>query len=289
MGADRPQADLPDTGDPVPVGGEHPPGRQGAQVRLGSIWIDAVSFEEALSRIDELVAGGRGGCVFTPNVDHVVTAEEDEEFRAAYEGVSLCLADGKPLIWASRLLGTPLPMKISGSDLAWPLMELAGRRGWRVYLLGSTPEVTGAVATRLARELGVRVAGTDSPLIRLDGPSPEGAAAVERVRVASPEVLLVALGTPKQERWIHRVLPRIRPAVAIGVGAALDFVAGRVRRAPRWMSGAGLEWAFRLAQEPRRLAYRYLVKDPRFIAVLARMALEPRSRRIRWRGSPPAP
>lgn len=256
-----------------------------AQVRLGHLWIDALTFAEALSRIEELVRAGRGGCLFTPNVDHVVTAEADEAFRAAYQGVSLCLADGKPLIWASRLLGTPLPAKISGSDLVWPLMELAGRRGWRVYLLGGPPGVADAVAARLVSELGVCVVGTASPVIRLEGSPGEDDADVERVRAARPDLLLVALGTPKQERWIHRVLPRIRPAVAIGVGAALDFVAGRVRRAPRWMSGAGLEWLFRLAQEPRRLAHRYLVKDPRFVLVLARMALAPRSQRFRWTGS----
>lgn len=276
---------CPDSGDLVHAGGELALDRQCAQVRLGHIWIDAVSFEDALARIDELVCGSRGGCVFTPNVDHVVTAEDDEEFRAAYEGVSLCLADGKPLIWSSRMLRTPLPTKISGSDLVWPLMELAGRRGWRVYLLGGAPGVADAVAARLVSELGVCVAGTASPVIRLDGSPGEDDADVERVRAARPDLLLVALGTPKQERWIHRVLPRIRPAVAVGVGASLDFVAGRVRRAPRWMSSAGLEWLFRLAQEPRRLAYRYLVKDPRFVLVLARTALAPRSRRFRWRGS----
>jgi N-acetylglucosaminyldiphosphoundecaprenol N-acetyl-beta-D-mannosaminyltransferase len=104
---------------------------------------------------------------------------------------------------------------------------------------------------------------------------------VERVRAARPDLVLVALGSPKQERWVGRALPQIRPAVVVGVGASLDFLAGAVRRAPRWMSRAGLEWLFRLWQEPRRLARRYLLRDPRFLPILARTALEPRARRVR--------
>jgi N-acetylglucosaminyldiphosphoundecaprenol N-acetyl-beta-D-mannosaminyltransferase len=262
------------------------PAQAGAQVRLGHLWIDAVGFDDALSRIEALVGDGKGGCVFTPNVDHVVTAEDDADFRAAYEGASLSLADGKPLVWCSRLLGTPLPAKVSGSDLVWPLVELAASRRWRVYLLGGAPGAAEAAAARFERELGARIAGIDSSVVRLGGPPGEPDEAARRVREASPDLVLVALGSPKQERWIHAALPFIRPAVAIAVGASLDFVAGQVRRAPRWMSGAGLEWLFRLAQEPRRLAYRYLVKDPRFALVLARTAFAPRSRRFRRRPPP---
>ncbi len=256
----------------------------GRRVRIGRLWIDALTFPEALREIEALVAAGAGGCVFTPNVDHVVTAEDDGEFRAAYGEASLAFADGQPLVWSSRALGTPLPAKISGSDLAWPLMELAARRRWRVYLLGGGPSVADAAAARLLRDLGVHVVGVDAPAIDLDAPGGEGDAAAERVRMARPDLLLVALGAPKQERWIHRHLQRIRPAVAVAVGAALDFLAGHVRRAPGWMSRAGLEWLYRLAQEPRRLARRYLLKDPRFLPILLRTALSPRSQRVEERG-----
>lgn len=264
-----------------------PPSQDYGQVRFGHLWIDVLGFADALSRIEDLVRDGKGGCVFTPNVDHVVTAEDDEVFRAAYEAASLSLADGKPLVWFSRLLGTPLPAKVSGSDLVWPLMELAGKRRWRVYLLGGAPGAADSAAARLERELGVCIAGVDSPVIQVGGLHGESDAAAERVRAAGPDLVLVGLGSPKQELWIHGALPRIRPALAIAVGASLDFVAGHVRRAPPWMSQAGLEWLFRLAQEPRRLAYRYLVKDPRFLLVLARTAVAPRSRRTRRRR--PAP
>jgi N-acetylglucosaminyldiphosphoundecaprenol N-acetyl-beta-D-mannosaminyltransferase len=249
-------------------------------VRIGHIWIDALSFAEALQEVERLVRAGAGGSVFTPNVDHVVTAEDDEAFRVAYDEASLSLADGKPLIWCSRLLGTPLPEKISGSDLVWPLMELAARARWRVYLLGGAPGAAEASAARFERELGVLVSGVDAPSIRLDASEEETAEVLKRIRTAKPDIVLVALGVPKQERWIHRVLTQVSPAVLVGVGASLDFVAGIVGRAPGWMSRAGLEWLFRLWKEPRRLASRYLLKDPRFLPILARTALEPRARRV---------
>jgi N-acetylglucosaminyldiphosphoundecaprenol N-acetyl-beta-D-mannosaminyltransferase len=253
------------------------------RVRLGQIWIDALRFDEALTAIETLVSAGAGGAVFTPNVDHVVTAEDDVAFRQAYSDASLSLADGQPLVWSSRLLGTPLPAKISGSDLTWPLMERASRAGWRVFLLGAGPGVAERVAARLAGELGVTIAGFDAPFIRLDAPSAETDAIVDRVRAARPDLVLVALGAPKQERWIHQVRNRLRPAVLVGVGASLDFIAGAIPRAPRWMSRLSLEWLYRLVREPRRLAYRYLWKDPRFLAILARTALAPRAGRVRNR------
>lgn len=256
-----------------------PPERRGRQVRFGHVWVDAIGLSDALREIERLVDARAGGSVFTPNVDHVVTAEDDAELREAYAQVSLSLADGQPLIWSAPVLGTALPQKVSGSDLVWPLMAVAARRGWRVYLLGGAPGAADAAAGRLARELGVRIVGVDAAWIDLALAGADAAA--ERVRAASPDLVLVALGCPKQERWIFRAAPHIRPAVAVAVGAALDFIAGHVRRAPPWMSRAGLEWLFRLAQEPRRLAYRYLVKDPRFLAVLARTARAARAERVR--------
>jgi N-acetylglucosaminyldiphosphoundecaprenol N-acetyl-beta-D-mannosaminyltransferase len=250
------------------------------RVRFGHLWVDVLRAPEALDRITELVRAGRGGSVFTPNVDHVVTAEDDPAFRAACAGADLSLADGQPLVWSSGLLGARLPEKISGSDLVWPLMARAASLGWRVYLLGGAPGVALAAGERLARELGVLVVGVDAAAVSLDAAAGAPDPALERALAARPDLVLVALGSPKQERWIHRALPRLRPAVAVGVGASLDFVTGRVRRAPPWMSAAGLEWLYRLFQEPRRLAVRYLWKDPRFLWVLLRTRRRPRAERV---------
>jgi N-acetylglucosaminyldiphosphoundecaprenol N-acetyl-beta-D-mannosaminyltransferase len=257
--------------------GARPVGRRGAaggaprRLWLGRLPIDAVTFAEALDRIEALVSAGRGGAVFTPNVDHVVKAEHDPELRAAYAAASLSLADGTPVVWASRLLRPPLPEKVSGSDLVVPLAERAARRGWRVYLLGGAAGAAERAAAALASRHGTNVVGTEAPVVTLE---PRGDATsraiVERIRGARPDLVLVAFGAPKQEIWIHRHAAALRPAVAIGVGASLDFLAGAVPRAPAWMSRTGLEWLYRLGREPRRLWRRYLVEDPEFALVLVR-------------------
>jgi N-acetylglucosaminyldiphosphoundecaprenol N-acetyl-beta-D-mannosaminyltransferase len=251
------------------------------RVRIGRLWVDALTVEQGLDAIRELVASGRGGTVFTPNVDHVVMAETDAEFRKAYRQASLSFADGVPLIWASRLLRSPLPAKLSGSDMILPIARLAAREGWRVYLLGGAPGAAGAAAKRLRDGCGVEIAGVDDSVVRLDEDSDGQRLIVERIRSARPHLIFVALGAPKQELWCARVLDAVRPAVAIGIGASLDFVAGHVRRAPSWMSRAGLEWLYRLAQEPRRLWRRYLIRDPAFVLIILRTLRRPRGQRVR--------
>jgi len=261
--------------NPAPLPPPAPPddstARESPRFRLGSVSIDRLSLAQALDAIEALVAAHAGGSVFTPNVDHVVLADENEAFRAAYAAASLSLVDGAPLLWASRLWSQGLPEKVSGSDLVWPLLQRAGQRGWRVFLTGAGPGVAQAAAERVERELSVHVVGTDSPRIALQpGSGDESEAAAERVATARADLVLVGFGAPKQEQWIHRFAPRLAPAVTFACGAGIDFLAGRVRRAPRWISRAGLEWAFRLAQEPRRLWRRYLVQDPKFLLILLR-------------------
>jgi N-acetylglucosaminyldiphosphoundecaprenol N-acetyl-beta-D-mannosaminyltransferase len=240
------------------------------RVRIGQLLVDSFTFDEALGKIAELVDRGNGGAVFTPNVDHVVKAEKHVEFRRAYSRADLCLADGMPIVWASRLLGSPIPEKVSGSDLIVPLARLAAERGWRMFLLGGRPGIAAEAGDKLARELGVQVVGTDSPIVRPDGSTDHPEQILKRLRAARPALLLVALGAPKQELWIDRFAGELRPAVAVAVGGSLDFITGRIERAPAWMSRAGLEWLFRLAQEPRRMWRRYLLEDPKFVAIVAR-------------------
>jgi N-acetylglucosaminyldiphosphoundecaprenol N-acetyl-beta-D-mannosaminyltransferase len=240
------------------------------RVRIGKLPLDVVDFEGALDAIDRLVRAKNGGTVFTPNVDHVVMAEHDERFRTAYAAAALSLVDGTPVLWASRLLRTPLPAKISGSDLVMPLLRRAAEQGYRVYFLGGAPGVADLAKSKLEASLpGIQIVGTDASRIDVNalGDADE---VTERIRRAEPDLVLVALGAPKQEIWSHTRAERLKPAVLIGVGASLDFVAGTQKRAPNWMSKAGLEWLYRLAQEPRRLAARYLLRDPEFCLILLR-------------------
>jgi N-acetylglucosaminyldiphosphoundecaprenol N-acetyl-beta-D-mannosaminyltransferase len=249
--------------------------------------MDALTFDEALSVIAQMVRNGAGGAVFTPNVDHVVLAERIAEFRDAYAQASLVVADGMPVVWASWLLGTPLPEKVSGSDLLLPLARLSAQNGWRVYLVGGAPGAAEEATRLLSSQWGVRVAGVDVPSVSDAGQCADEESILERIRIARPDLIFVALGTPKQELWIGRLRQRLAPAVVIGVGAGLDFLIGRVPRAPRWMSSLGLEWLFRLAREPRRLWRRYLLRDPLFCLIVARALASARSRRVRPRSWQP--
>src|SRR5262249_6951651 len=190
------------------------------RITMGRLPIDVVDFAGALDAIERMVTSSRGGCVFTPNVDHIVVAEDDDRFQRAYAGVSLSLVDGTPVVWASRLLGRPLPEKVSGSDLVPPLMALAARRGFRVFLLGGSPGAAERAAARLvAKHPTLAIVGTDASRIDIDDRGPTRDAIVARVADARPDIVLVGLGAPKQELWIEQNIERLRPAVLVAIGA----------------------------------------------------------------------
>ncbi|MES1185456.1 MAG: WecB/TagA/CpsF family glycosyltransferase [Myxococcales bacterium] len=242
------------------------------RVRVGSLELDVLGRREAIDAIVQLVRDGRGGTVFTPNVDHVVQAEHNQAFREAYARTALSLVDGTPVLWAARLLGTPLPEKLSGSDLFEPLLERAAKEQLRVVLLGGGPGVAELAAKNLKDRLPtLQVVDTLSPRIGLS-PTDEERECVARLMRARADLIFVCLGAPKQELFSDRNRQALAPAVLVGFGAAVDFAAGTVPRAPGWMSRAGLEWAFRLGREPRRLAARYLLRDPAFFKIIARQA-----------------
>lgn len=240
------------------------------RVRVGALPLDVLDKAAALDAIERLVRDGRGGTVFTPNVDHIVQAEHDAEFRAAYERTDLSLVDGTPVLWAARLLGTPLPEKLSGSDMFEPLLERAAGRGMKVALLGGGPGVAELAARNLREHMPkLQIVDTLAPRIGLTA-TDEEREAVERLVRAKADLVFVCLGAPKQELFSDRNRRTLAPAVLIGFGAAVDFAAGTMPRAPRWMSQLGLEWAFRLGREPRRLAARYLLRDPEFFKIVAK-------------------
>jgi N-acetylglucosaminyldiphosphoundecaprenol N-acetyl-beta-D-mannosaminyltransferase len=247
-------------------------------VHIGGLPIDRLTFDQAIDAVDALVSAGKGGSVFTPNVDHVVQFVEDERLRGAYGMASLSLADGMPVVWASRLLGKPLPEKVSGSDIVMPLVLRAAARGWRVFLLGGADGVGEAAKAEMLRAApSLNVVGVLSPRIDLSQGREQRTAVVETLRAARPDLVFVAFGAPKQELFIGEVQEALCPAVFIGIGASLDFVAGILPRAPTWMSDNGLEWMFRLAREPRRLWKRYLLRDPKFALILLQTMRELRT------------
>lgn len=230
--------------------------------------VHRVSFGEALDEIDRFVRSGAPHQVVTVNSDFIRLAGTNPEFRAVINAADLAVADGMPLIWASRLLGTPLPERVTGVDLMDHSAALAARSGYRVFLLGAGPGVAQAAAEELTlRHRGLSVAGVLTPPM---GPfsEEEDARLVAAVRSARPHLLFVALGAPRQEIWIHRHLTALDVPVCIGVGGAFDLIARRIARAPVFMQRTGLEWAHRLVQEPGRLWHRYLLGD---VPVVLRM------------------
>lgn len=248
-----------------------------APVKLGRVAVHPVTLAGAVDHILSMIETKNGGYVVTPNVDHVCRVDDDEELRAIYADADLVLTDGQPLVWLARALGTPVPEKVSGSDLTLPLLEALHKADRSVFLLGSTEAVCRALCDKLERLLpGLRVVGTSSPLFDPAGDDREFVAAIDAAHAARPDLLLLALGCPKQEFALGRYLDRYRPAVAVGVGATFDFLVGEQQRAPKWISNAGLEWVFRLVQDPKRLWRRYLVHDRKF-ALIAWRAWRTRS------------
>jgi N-acetylglucosaminyldiphosphoundecaprenol N-acetyl-beta-D-mannosaminyltransferase len=230
-------------------------------VRLFGIGIDALRMDEAVARVLTWLNGPPAGCryVVTPNVDHTLLFQQSEEFRRVYDDAGLVLADGMPVVVASRLLRRPLPERVTGADLVPALFEAAvPARPMRVYLLGAGPGVAArAAAAIVARWPAVQVVGIDSPPLGFEKNEAENAAILRRIAAATPDVVVVGLGAPKQELWVHRHRGQIEARVALCVGAAIDFLAGEKPRAPLWMRRFGLEWAHRLGSEPRRLFKRY--------------------------------
>lgn len=228
-------------------------------------------FTEALQIIEDLLACRHPCYVVTPNVDHLMRLQWDNQFHDAYRHAALVLADGMPVLWAARLLGAPLKAKISGSDLFPALCRVAATKGYRVFLLGGSPGVATAAASMLCQaHPSLSIVGTYAPPCGFEQDPIEALNIVDVVHTAVPDLLFVGLGAPKQELFLSRYHRQLGGPVSIGVGVAFEFIAGVQKRAPFWMQQRGLEWVWGLLHEPRRLWMRYLIHDSQFVWLLAR-------------------
>lgn len=242
------------------------------KIRFDTIHVDYVTMSDALNIIEQRVLNKHGGFVVTPNVDHVVLAKKHRELRSAYQNAMLSLADGMPLVWMSSFLRDPLPEKISGSDMMFPLFELSARQNFRVYLLGAAPGVAERAAEiAKAKFTGLNIVGVDSPPPGFEENPHQESLTIEKMKRTRPDLLFVALGCPKQEILMNRWSKITKMPVMMGVGASFDFIARNIRRAPKVVSRIGLEWAFRITQDPVRLTKRYLIRDMAIVPVFLRM------------------
>src|SRR4051794_29757004 len=257
------------------------------RVDLMGLPVDQLTERDTIETVLDAAIAGRGGCLFTPNLHHMqayATGADGEVYQrsSALPGARLVVADGMPLVWASRLRGTPLPERVAGSNLIWSLTERAAQKGASIFLLGGNPGAAEACAERMRDEYpNVRIAGLLSP--------PQGFEKDERaideiiatLSAAAPDVVYIALGFPKQEELALQIAPQMPTTWFVGVGISFSFVSGEVQRAPRWMQAIGLEWMHRLVQEPRRLFRRYVIDGIPFAARMFGNALASRL----WRRS----
>ncbi|MBE9011946.1 WecB/TagA/CpsF family glycosyltransferase [Pseudanabaenaceae cyanobacterium LEGE 13415] len=237
------------------------------RVNLCNIEIDRCSFQEALrSIIQQAATGTEPKYVVTPNAHHLVTLQRDRHFRNIYQNAFLSVADGVPLLWAAKFLGTPLCDRINGTDLFEELCRLAAENNLSVFLLGGRPEAADQAAIVLKkRHSTLKIAGTYCPPYGFENDAIEVENINQRIRAAKPDILFVGLGAPKQEYWMYQHCQAVNVPVSLGIGVSFEFVAGMVKRAPFWMQQAGLEWLYRLISEPGRLWQRYLVCNSVFV------------------------
>jgi len=237
--------------------------------------VDCLTTKDALGIIEERIFVKKKTLIFTPNIEHIARASRDNEFRSIYTVSDLSLADGMPVVWASRIFyRTPLPERINGTNMALNLCALAQKKGLSVFLLGSTQDIAGLAAQKLAAKYtGLKVAGYYSPPFGSLFCEREDLKTIGAVNASSPDILLVAFGAGKQEKWIYRYHNLIEATVFMGVGGSLDLISGRIPRAPQWMQDSGFEWLHMVFQRPARIK-KYLSSAVAFIFLLTKNILK---------------
>lgn len=236
------------------------------RVKISGVSFHNVNRMETLSAIDKMISSQERHYICTPNADHIIRAAYDSEFRKIIDNADLVIPDGMAVIYASYILGTPLKQNVGGRLLLPEMVKKSDETGYRIFLLGgSDPSVLEKAVIKLKSSYpNSNIVGYYSPPFMQEFDKRETEYMLQVINKSKPDILFVCLGTPKQEKWIARNFERIESFVSIGVGIALDMIAGNVSVPPRWISNIGFEWLFRLYQEPKRLYKRYLIDDPKF-------------------------
>jgi N-acetylglucosaminyldiphosphoundecaprenol N-acetyl-beta-D-mannosaminyltransferase len=235
------------------------------------VGISVTSMDEAVETISSWIENGERKYVCCTPVHGVMESQDDEVLRRAHNQSGLTVPDGMPMVWAGRFAGAREISRVYGPDLMERVCRLASERGWRCFLYGGAPGVPEEVSDRLVERIpGLRIVGTYTPPFR-PLTATESDQVTELINSSGAELVWVGISTPKQELWMAEYVNRLDPPlVLIGVGAAFDIHAGRMRKPPRWLGPVGLFWLFRLLQEPRRLWRRYLLGNLRFLGAIIR-------------------
>ena len=224
-----------------------------------NIYLDNITSEEALDYIDSWIASRKIGVIITPNCDHIVQIEKKPALQSVWNSAELLLADGHPLLWFAKWYKTPLKEKINGSSFTPELCGRAAEKGYSVFLLGAAPGVAQKAAENLEKAYpGIRIAGTFSPSYGFDKIPEEVKRINAMLRDSHADILILGLGSPKQEIFSCKNMQQYQIPVTINAGATIDFLAGNKKRAPKWMVDNGLEWLYRMIKEPRRVGKRVL-------------------------------
>ncbi|MFL6098636.1 MAG: WecB/TagA/CpsF family glycosyltransferase [Actinomycetales bacterium] len=248
------------------------------RVIVGGLPFDHMTEAQAVAAVERGMLAGKGGWIVTPNIDIWLRTRREPECGELVARADLVVADGMPLIWASRLAGTPLPQRVAGSTLVERLSDLAGRQGRAVYIigggLGDTAERAGLALQQ--RYDGLRFVGAIAPEFGFEKDPAQVGAIVDAVRASGADLVLVGLGFPKQDRLAEQLCAQLPHVWALGCGGGVAMAAGDAKRSPAWAQRLGVEWVVRLVQEPRRLAHRYLVDDAPAALVLLAQSLRRR-------------
>jgi N-acetylglucosaminyldiphosphoundecaprenol N-acetyl-beta-D-mannosaminyltransferase len=252
-----------------------------ARVDFFGLPLDPLSLDEAVGTVERFIADGTAaehGCLCPTTL---IRSRDDPTYGATLSGFRMVTADGQSIVWVARLLGVHVPERVAGIDLMLALLAVAEAKGYRVFLLGTTPDALAeAIESIRSRYPRIDIVGAHHGYFS----AAEEAAVVEEIAAAKPDLLFLGMETPAKEYFVARHQATLQVPFALGVGWTFDYIAGRKRRAPRWVQRVGFEWAFRVVQEPRRLGRRFLVGNVRFVLLVAReLPSQLRSRRLRQR------
>lgn len=238
---------------------------------LLNTYVNNVDMAETIAAIEQMIADGKKSYVVAINVDVVMKIEEEPYLKKIVDEADMVLVDGKPLIWISRLHKQEVKAKISGSDLVPLLCKVAAQKGYRMFIIGGKDGIAEQAKKRLEQQLpGIQIVGTYAPPMGFEKDEAELDKINRMISEKQPELLIACFGCPKQEKWIYENIGKYDAKVSICAGATVDFLAGNVKRAPKWMSEHGLEWFYRFLQEPKRMFKRYFVDDVKIIKLISK-------------------